>query len=73
MNWPHLCNALLAMLVFGLLGIVLLLIGYKLFDAITPGLNFQKELGEKHNIAVAILVAAFILGISAIIVASILG
>ena len=36
---------------------------------ITPQLNVEKELAEKHNIAVAIVIAAVILGISIIVAA----
>lgn len=56
----------LAALVYGLLGIVLLLAGYWLFELITPRLNVQKELNEK-NIAVAIVVGALLLGIAYIV------
>jgi putative membrane protein len=48
---------------FGLLGIVLLLLGYWLFDFITPRIDVQKELTEK-NTAVAIVIAALLLGIA---------
>jgi putative membrane protein len=49
--------------VFGAVGIVLLLAGYLLFDLITPRIDVQKELCEK-NVAVAIVVAALLLGIA---------
>ena len=49
--------------VWGLLGIALILFGFKLFDWITPKIDVQKELAEKHNIAVAIVVGAMIVGI----------
>jgi putative membrane protein len=48
---------------FGLIGIFLLLLGYWLFDLITPKIDVQKELCEK-NLAVAIVVAALLLGIA---------
>lgn len=48
---------------FGAVGIVLLLLGYWLFELITPRINVQKELCEK-NVAVAIVVAALLLGIA---------
>jgi putative membrane protein len=48
---------------FGLVGIVLLLLGYFLFDVITPRIDVQKELTEK-NTAVAIVIAALLLGIA---------
>jgi len=53
-------------LVFGLIGIGLLLLGYWLFDLITPKIDVQKELCEK-NVAVAIVVAALLLGIAFIV------
>jgi putative membrane protein len=54
-------------LVFGLIGIVLALVGFRAFDAITPRIDIQRELAEKHNIAVAIVVAAILLGVCHII------
>jgi putative membrane protein len=53
-------------LVFGLIGIGLLLLGYWLFDLITPKIDVQKELCEK-NVAVAIVIAALLLGIAFIV------
>jgi putative membrane protein len=48
---------------FGLVGIVLLLLGYFLFDWITPRIDVQKELTDK-NMAVAIVIAALLFGIA---------
>jgi putative membrane protein len=53
--------------VFGLLGIILMMLGFKVFDWITPKIDIERELAEKHNIAVAIVVAAVFLGISVIL------
>jgi putative membrane protein len=50
-------------LVFGLLGMVLLLLGYWLFDLITPRIDIQKELKEKY-LAVAVVIGALLLGIA---------
>jgi putative membrane protein len=58
-----LLHGALAAAVFGLIGIALLLLGYWLFDLITPRLDVQKELCEK-NVAVAIVIAALLLGIA---------
>jgi len=52
--------------VFGLIGIGLLLLGYKLFDWMTPQVHVQKELMQ-NNIAVAIVIAALLLGIAFIV------
>lgn len=52
--------------VYGLVGVVLLLVGYWLFDLITPKIDVQKELNDK-NTAVAIVVGALLLGIAYIV------
>ena len=56
---------------FGLSGIVLLIIGYYLWELITP-YNLRREIHENKNTAVAIVVAAFILGMAIIIAASLI-
>jgi putative membrane protein len=56
---------------FGLCGIVLLIIGYYLWELITP-YNIRRELHESRNTAVAIVVAAFIIGMAIIISSSLI-
>jgi putative membrane protein len=68
---PSLWPGSLAAVVYGLIGIFLLIAGYKLFDWITPQIHVQKELYEK-NTAVAIVIAALLLGV-AYIVAHVVG
>ncbi|MEG0307925.1 MAG: DUF350 domain-containing protein [Clostridium sp.] len=52
-------------LLFGIVGIIILIIGYKLFDFIVPA-DFNKEL-EKGNIAIAIFLAGMLIGLSIIV------
>jgi putative membrane protein len=54
-------------LIFGLLGIALVMLGFKVFDWLTPRINIQHELAEKHNIAVAIICAAIIIGVCLVV------
>lgn len=61
-------HALLNMALFGVLGIALMLLGYKAFEWITPHLDVERELADKANVAVAIVVAAVMLGVAAIAV-----
>ncbi len=61
--------ALLATAAFGVLGVAILALGFKLFELLTPRLDIEKQLEEK-NLAVAIVVAALLLGLSWIIVRS---
>lgn len=50
---------------FGLLGILIMAIGYVIFDKMIP-LDFNKEL-EKNNVAVAIVIAGLLVGIAIIV------
>ncbi|MDF2880553.1 MAG: putative rane protein [Clostridiaceae bacterium] len=50
---------------FGFLGIVIMAVGYKIFDLMIP-LDFNKEL-EKNNTAVAIVIAGLLIGIALIV------
>jgi putative membrane protein len=68
---PPLWRLMLDATLFGLAGIVLLIIGYYLWELITP-YNLRREIHENRNVAVAIVVAAFILGMAMIISASLI-
>ena len=59
-------EAILATAAFGALGIVLLFLGDKVFDVITPKLDIEKELCEK-NMAVAVVVAALLVSIGIVV------
>jgi putative membrane protein len=59
-------------LIFSLLGIIILLVAYFIIEKLTPE-NTWKEVTQKNNVAVAIVFAAFIIGISMIISAAIHG
>ena len=63
----HFLQAIIAATTFGVLGIILMLIGFKAFDWITPRIDVQKELSERNNIAVAIVVAAVLIAIALIV------
>jgi putative membrane protein len=65
--WSNLWGGIVGTIVFGLIGILLTILGLKIFDWITPRLDIQKELVERTNMAVAIVCAALILGICHII------
>lgn len=62
--WPHLWGGLIGTAVFGLLGILLMVLGFKIFDWVLPKVDFERELVEKNNVAVAIVAAAVILGVA---------
>ncbi len=57
---------IIASLVYSFLGIFVLFLAFWLIEKITPE-NLWKEILEKHNIALAIVFAAFIIAIAIII------
>ncbi|MVN78173.1 DUF350 domain-containing protein [Hymenobacter sp. HMF4947] len=65
-------KALSASVVYSLLGIVILVISFYLFNKLTPG-TLRREILEEHNTALAIVAAAFMLAVSLIISAAIHG
>jgi uncharacterized membrane protein YjfL (UPF0719 family) len=56
---------------YGASAVFMLLLVLKCIDWLTPKINVEKELVDNRNMAVAIPMAAFILGVSAIVVACI--
>jgi uncharacterized membrane protein YjfL (UPF0719 family) len=63
---------LILSLVYAVVGMVLLYLGYRIFDWLTPS-DMQKKIFEEGNTAVAITVGLFILGLAVVIGAAIHG
>jgi len=71
----YLLMDLVSTVAFGIVAILLIVLGYITFDKLTPKLNFD-ELLNKGNTALAIVVGSFILGLCYVVahvVAAILG
>jgi putative membrane protein len=60
----------IAAVVFALLGVVLFVVGFMIFDKITPG-SLWKELLEDQNTALGVLMAGVAIAIAIIIAAAI--
>jgi uncharacterized membrane protein YjfL (UPF0719 family) len=65
--------SMISALVFSLLGLVAFGISWVVFDVITPKVSVYKEIVERQNVAVAVFLAAMIIGMSMIISAAIHG
>ena len=63
-------NSMLLSVVFALLGFVLLFLGYKVFDAFTQA-DIAKQVFEEGNMAAAVLMGAFIIGLAIVVAAAI--
>ncbi len=59
-------NNIVSSIIFGLIGIILLIFGYWFFDKVLTKIDFNQELKEK-NIAMAIVIAGFMIAIGIII------
>jgi len=71
----YLLTDLVSTVAFGVVAILLIVLGYVTFDKLTPKLDFD-DLLNKGNMALAIVVGSFILGLCYVVarvVAAILG
>ena len=71
----YLLTDLVSTVAFGIVAILLIVLGYVTFDKLTPKLDFN-DLLNQGNVALAIVVASFILGLCYVVgrvVAAILG
>jgi putative membrane protein len=71
----YLLTDLISTTAFGIVAILLIVLGYVTFDKLTPRLDFN-DLLNKGNVALAIVVGSFILGLCYVVgrvVAAILG
>jgi putative membrane protein len=71
----YILGDLLATVAFGVVAILLIVFGYITFDKLTPKLDFS-DLLNKGNVALAVVVGSFILGLCYVIgrvVSAILG
>ncbi len=62
MEW----TIILLNIMYAVIGVVLMFASYKVFDLLSPKINFEEEL-KKGNIAVAIFIAALFIAIALII------
>jgi uncharacterized membrane protein YjfL (UPF0719 family) len=55
--------------IFGVVGIALLIVGYYIWELVTP-YNLRRELQENKNLAVAVVAASFIVGMAIVVAAA---
>jgi hypothetical protein len=70
-DFGRMLRAVGATIGYSLLGIVMSIIGFKLFDIATP-FHLEKEIVQDRNMAVAVVSSAMILGVSIIVAFTIL-
>ncbi len=65
-DFGHELRIWVASIIYAFTGIVLLFAGFKIFDALTPT-DLQKKVFDEGNVAVAVVVGFFMLGIAVVI------
>ena len=69
--WAELPLGLTAALIYSVLGIIVLMIGFKVFDWITP-FSLNQEIEEKNNTAAGVIVAGIMIALGLIVAAAML-
>jgi putative membrane protein len=62
-------RAILDATIFGVTGIALLIVGYYIWELVTP-YNLRRELQDNQNLAVAVVAASFIVGMAIVVAAA---
>ena len=62
-------RAILDATIFGVTGIALLIVGYYIWELVTP-YNLRHELHDNKNLAVAVVAASFIVGMAIVVAAA---
>lgn len=69
-SWGLTLHAIISTIVYSLLGLIILLFAYKVFDWVTP-YDIQKELAEDDNTAVGVMMAGVFIALAVIIAAAV--
>ncbi len=65
-DFGHEVRVFLVAIVYAFAGMALLMIGYKIFDMLTPT-DMQEKIFKEGNVAVAVALGFFLLGIAVVI------
>jgi len=57
--------------ILGITGVVILILGYYIWELVTP-YNLRRELQDNKNVAVAVVAASFIIGMAIVVAAALL-
>jgi len=67
----QLLHGVIGTIVYSALGLVVLLVGFKIFDLVTP-FSLNKEIAEDNNVAAGVVVAGIMIGLGIIVAAAII-
>ena len=72
MDFKHLALLIIESIIFSIVGMVVLVVGYKIFDAVTP-YDLNHEIAEDNNAAAGIAIAGLLIAQGLIVAAAISG
>lgn len=71
-DFKHLALLIIESIIFSIVGMVVLVVGYKIFDAVTP-YDLNHEIAEDNNAAAGIAIAGLLIAQGLIVAAAISG
>ena len=66
-RWKRLLDFIVNAIILGIVGILLLIIGYYIWEMVTVNYSVREQLVDHKNTAVAIVTASFVLGMAIVI------
>lgn len=66
-RWTRLLQFIVNAIILGIVGVLLLIIGYYIWEMITVNYSVREQLVDHKNVAVAIVTASFVLGMAIVI------
>lgn len=64
--WKLIARDIIAVIVYSIVGLIVLMIGYKVFDLATP-YDLNRQIAEENNVAAGIAVAGVIISLGIIV------
>ncbi len=68
-NWTAIARDIILVVVFSIIGLIILMIGYKVFDWATP-YDLNRQIAEENNTAAGIAVAGVLVSLGIIVAAA---
>ena len=68
-EWEVLARDIILMTVYSIIGLIILMIGYKIFDLATP-YDLNRQIAEENNVAAGIAVAGVLVSLGIIVAAA---
>ena len=68
-NWKGIARDIILVAVFSIVGLIILMVGYKVFDMATP-YDLNKQIAEENNVAAGVAVAGVIISLGIIVMAA---